>query len=251
MKIKSIIAATFVILGFTMTSCEYDNYDAPSYVFSGQLKCDGENFPFDSNRGLLRVFQKGYGKVDGGGTGIRTNDEGHYQQPFFDAEYKMTLVNKALPFELPDFESLGAGKGYDSITYHFNSNVTQDFEVRPYYKLKNLNAELKNGNIVATFNIEKMTNTVKAAPKIVKTRIWLSTSSLVNSGIKCTRSSDVEYIDDTTLQVYIPLSEYRKKENFIDNYRTYAFYRVAIELEGMNEYFLFSTIKKIENLPVE
>ena len=62
MKIKSIIAATFVILGFTMTSCEYDNYDAPSYVFSGQLKCDGENFPFDSNRGLLRVFQKGYGK---------------------------------------------------------------------------------------------------------------------------------------------------------------------------------------------
>ena len=52
MKIKSIIAATFVILGFTMTSCEYDNYDAPSYVFSGQLKCDGENFPFDSNRGL-------------------------------------------------------------------------------------------------------------------------------------------------------------------------------------------------------
>ena len=58
MKIKSIIAATFVILGFTMTSCEYDNYDAPSYVFSGQLKCDGENFPFDSNRGLLRVFQK-------------------------------------------------------------------------------------------------------------------------------------------------------------------------------------------------
>ena len=74
MKIKSIIAATFVILGFTMTSCEYDNYDAPSYVFSGQLKCDGENFPFDSNRGLLRVFQKGYGKVDGGGTGIRTNN---------------------------------------------------------------------------------------------------------------------------------------------------------------------------------
>jgi len=51
--------------------------------------------------------------------------------------------------------------------------------------------------------------------------------------------------------VYIPLSEYRKKENFVDNYRTYAFYRVAIELEGMEEYFLFSTIKKIENLPVE
>lgn len=251
MKLKSIITAAFVVLGFVMVSCEYDNYDAPSYLFSGQLKCDGENFPFDSNLGLLRVYQQGYGKVDGGGTGIRVDDEGHYQQLFFDAEYKMTVVNESLPFELPDFESLGEGKGYDSIPYHFKSNVTRDFEVRPYYKLKNLNAELKNGNIVATFNIEKMTNTQKEAPNIVKTRIWLSTTSLVNSGITCTRSSDVEYLDDTTLQVYIPLSEYRKKEHFIDNYRTYAFYRVAIELEGMNKYFLFSPIKKIENLPVD
>lgn len=251
MKLKSIIAAMLVLLGFAATSCEYDNYEAPSYLFSGQLKCDGENFPYDSSKPLLKVFQRGYGKVDGGGTDIRTNDEGHYQQLFFDAEYKMTLVNEALPFELPDFESLGAGKGYDSITYHFNSNVAKDFEVRPYYKLKNLKAELKNGNIVATFNIEKMTNTLKPAPGIVKTRIWLSTSTLVNSGIRCTRSTDPEYIDDNTLQVYIPLAEYRKKENFIDNYRTYAFYRVAIELEGMNKYFLFSTIGKIENLPVE
>ena len=29
------------------------------------------------------------------------------------------------------------------------------------------------------------------------------------------------------------------------------FYRVAIELEGMNQYFLFSRTQKIENLPVE
>lgn len=48
----------------------------------------------------------------------------------------MTLVNESLPFEFPDFESLGEGKGYDSIPYHFKSNVTRDFEVRPYYKLK-------------------------------------------------------------------------------------------------------------------
>lgn len=32
----------------------------------------------------------------------------------------MTLVNESLPFEFPDFESLGEGKGYDSIPYHLN-----------------------------------------------------------------------------------------------------------------------------------
>lgn len=251
MKLKYILAIVSLLAEFCMTSCEYDNYEAPTYLFSGQLKCDGENFPFDANKSLLRVYQRGYGKVDGGGTGIRIDEEGHYQQLFFNAEYKLTLDNKSFPFELPDFESLGAGKGFDSITYRMNSNVTKDFEVRPYYKLKHLKAALKNGHIVATFTIEKMTNTVKAAPKIVKTRIYVSTSSLVNSGIKCMRANDVEYIDDTTLETSIPLSEYRKKENFPNNFRTYAFYRIALELEGMNEYFLFSPIQKIENLPLE
>lgn len=249
--LNKIARITVAALCLFLTSCEYDNYDAPSYTFSGNLICDGENFPYDSNMGLLRVYQSGYGKVDGGGVGIRTDDNGHFQQLFFNADYKMTLVNESLPFELPDFPSLGQGKGYDSLSFHFDSDVSRDFEVRPYYKISNLNAELKNGNIVATFDVTKMTNTVKSAPAIVKTRIWLSTSTLVNSGISCTRSSDVEYLDDNTLQVYIPLSEYRRKEYYVNNFRTYAFYRVAIELEGMNRYFLFSKVGKIENLPVE
>ncbi|MCD8262597.1 MAG: DUF3823 domain-containing protein [Bacteroides sp.] len=60
------------------SSCEYDNYDAPSYVFKGRLVCDGENFPFDSNRTIFNFVQQGYGKADGG-TEMRINDEGHYQ----------------------------------------------------------------------------------------------------------------------------------------------------------------------------
>lgn len=249
MKLKYIIAAACVALGLSVTSCEYDNYEEPSYMFSGQLKCDGESFSYDASAALFRVFQRGYGKVDGGGTGIRIDEEGRYQQLLFNSEYKLTLVNKALPFELPEFESLGAGKGYDSITYNISSNVQQDFEIRPYYKLKNLKAELKNNNIVATFNIEKMTNTTKSAPKIVKTRIYVSTASLVNSGIKCNRANEVKYLDENTLETSIPVADYYEKENFTDNYRTYAFLRVAIELEGMSEYFLFSPILKIEGLP--
>ena len=55
MKLKSIITAAFVVLGFVMVSCEYDNYDAPSCLFSGQLKCDGENFHF-LFYGMLSTF---------------------------------------------------------------------------------------------------------------------------------------------------------------------------------------------------
>lgn len=122
--------------------------------------------------------------------------------------------------------------------------------MRPYYKLSNLNAKLENGNIVATFNVVKMTNTSKKAPRIKKTYIYLGTSKLVNGNNRCQKQGDPEYLDETSMETYIPLSEYRKKENYPNNFRTYAFYRVAVELEGIPDYFLFSDTKKIENLPL-
>ncbi|WP_455584734.1 DUF3823 domain-containing protein [Bacteroides sp.] len=250
MKIRNILLLACVTMGTVLASCEYDNYEAPSRLFSGQLKCDGENFPYDSNRDLFRFLQSGFGKVDGG-TGMRVDDDGHYQQLLFNDDYKLTLVNQQLPFEIPELGIFKAGIGYDSIAYHIQSDVVKDFEVKPFYKISNLNAELSGNKIVATFDVTKMTNTVKEPPRIKRTYIYLSTSKLVNSNIKCQKLTLISATDPTTLQASIPLAEYRKKQYYPNNFRTYAFYRVAIELDGIPDYYLFSEVKKIENLPVE
>ena len=54
-----------VMLGFT--ACEFDNYDAPSYEFNGQLVTDdGQPFLFDANKTLFKFYQTGFGKDDPG-----------------------------------------------------------------------------------------------------------------------------------------------------------------------------------------
>lgn len=252
MKLKYILLFTIVSI-LTLSSCEYDNYDAPDSEFKGQLLCDGKPFLADANRSIFKFFQSGFGKEDTGIDMHITND-GKFQQTLFSGQdYKLTLVNKPLPFELPDFPSKGFGLGYDSIRYHMNGGVIQNFEILPYYKITNLAAQLsENGkNIVATFDVVKMTNTEKEAPAIKSAKIYLGTSVIVDSGIACLRSTSVKDPEATTISVSIPLAYYRDKKYYVNNFRTYAYYRVAIELDGIPDYYLFSEIKKIEGLPVE
>lgn len=250
MKTKQILAGIAFLAATALTSCEYDNYEAPSHTYAGQLVCDGENFPFDSNRTIFNFLQYGYGKVDGG-TEMRITDEGQYRQLLFDADYKLTLVNKKLPFELPDFESLGDGLGYDSIHYSVQSDIKQNFTVIPYYKISGLQARLEGENIVAGFTVAKTTGTSKPAPAIKKVYIYLSTGNIVNSWNKCQRSEEVHAAGSAPFTISIPLSMYREKQYYINNFRTYAYYRVAVELEGIPDYYLFSTIGRIDNLPVK
>lgn len=252
MKLKYILLFAIISM-LTLTSCEYDNYKAPDCEFKGQLMCDGKPFLADGNRILFKFFQTGFGKVDGGMNMHLMNDGSFRQMLFPDQDYKLTLINKPLPYELPDFPSKGPGLGYDTLRYHMNGNVMQNFEVLPYYKISNLSAQLSEDgkNIVATFDVTKMTNTVKEAPNIKSAKIYLGTSVIVDSGNACMRSAAVKNQSAITLSVSIPLSMYRDKKYYINNFRTYAYYRVAIELVGVPDYFLFSETQKIEGLPVK
>lgn len=241
MKIKNIISLAFVMMGFVVTSCEYDNYDAPSYRFSGQLTCDGENFEFDANKSIFRLAQEGYGKPDLG-IDMRTDDNGRFQQLLFKAPYKLTLANNPYPFDVEGFSSLGTGLGYDSIQYDISSNIVRNFEVTPYYKLSNLTVALDGKKIVAKFSVTKNKDT---APIVKRAYIYLGTASLVNSNNKCQSSTKTSA---TEISVSIPLASYR--QDYVNNFREYAYCRVAVELDGIPDFYLFSKTMRIDGLPV-
>ncbi len=46
-----------------------------------------------------------------------------------------------------------------------------------------------------------------------------------------------------------PVATYQN--GYVNNFRDYAFCRVAIELENIPNYYLFTEVKKIEGLPVK
>lgn len=234
------------MMGLIVTSCEYDNYEAPSYLFSGQLTCDGEDFQFDANKNIFKLFQEGYGKTDLG-IDMRTNNDGHFQQLLFNSQYKLTLANNPYPFEIEEFQSLGTGLGYDSIKYDITSNMTKNFEVKPYYKIKDFTLSFDGKNFIAKFNIDK--NSGKTIPNVIRAYLFVGTSNIVNSGTLCSKSVTVKADNQTSAEVSTRLSDYRKK--YVNNFRDYAYCRVAIELDGIPDYYLFSEIKRIEGLPME
>mgnify|MGYP001500468197 CR=1 FL=1 len=242
----------FLFFGLLCTSCEYDNYEAPGLVFSGNLTYNGNSFYFDGNpnRNVLLLIQKGFGKVDIG-TAVRIDENGKFNQLLFPGEYWLTLSNNPYPFEFKDFKSLGAGLGYDSIHFTLNKNLTQNFEMLPYYEIKNLKTSISDGNINVTFDVAKVEGTLNPAPKIVRARCFVSTSSLVTSSTLCTKSKIVSITNNATVTLSVSIADGANsyRNIYINNFRNYAFLRVALELNGIPDYYLFSETVKVENLP--
>lgn len=247
---KNIIYLSLMFVALSLFSCEYDNYDAPSLTFSGKLKCEGEDVLFDgaSGRGLLKVFQKGFGKVDVG-TPVYVNGDGIFNQLLFAGEYWLTPDNHQYPFEFKQFKSLGNGLGYDSIYIDLKSSLNMDIEVVPYYSLRDFDVSLENDQLVMKFKVEKNTATDMPAPAITKVRGYVGTSSIVNSETTCAASADINVSGDAELSIEIPLDTYRA--SYVNNFRTYAYCRVAVELENIPDYYLFSEVKEITGLPEE
>lgn len=247
---KKILFLSFVLIAFIFTSCEYDNYDAPSLSISGNLTCNGKNMPFDGNagRGLLKVVQTGYGKVDGG-TGIQVGTDGAFTQLLFPGEYWLTPYNNQYPFEFEQFENLGAGLGYDSIHIDLKKNLEMNIEVIPYYEIKDYTPSLQGTDMVMKFKVAKSTGTKKSAPAIKRVRFYVSTSNIVSTFTTCNVVKDINVAQDAELEISMPVTTYQN--GYVNNFRSYAFCRVAIELENIPNYYLFSEVKKLEGLPVK
>lgn len=252
MKNKIFYVIAVVALALTVASCntEYDNYDAPSIVFEGQLKdVEGDNFQFDASKDLFVFYQSGYGKTDVG-TAMNTDNDGKFRQLLFTGDYTLTLKNNKYPFTIDEFPTNSDGQGFDSIQYHISKDVMTNFTVRPFYKVTNLdavyNAETKQ--IEATFTVKRL---VDDAPALKRAYLYLGTSVNVNSANKCTRLTTLHPTseEEQTFTAKIPVSYYRNKNyGMINNFRTYAYYRIGLMVNGYNDYYLFSETKKIEGL---
>lgn len=250
---KNIKFLSILLLICLLSSCEYDNFEAPDIVFSGNLVTNGKTFFYDGNssRPVIKLVQKGFGKVDDG-TNVRIDEEGKFQQLLFEGDYWMTLNNTKYPFELVDFNSLGAGLGYDSIQMHISKSVQKDLEVKPYFTISNFTASIENDNIVLRADVAVNPDTREPAPRVIFARGFVSTSNKVNSQTVCTRSQRAIITETGSVQVSIPIHNnvIAYREIYINNFRDYAYCRIALELDKISNYYLFSKTVKIEGVPL-
>lgn len=246
---KKIIFISIALLSILFASCEYDNYDAPSLSLNGNVVYKGKSLQWDGSaaRTILRVYQQGFGKVDGG-TFIQVKDDGSFNQLLFNDEYWLTPYNNQFPFEFSQFK-YKSGTGYDSIHIDMKKDLKMDIEVTPYYELSNFAVSLQGNDIMMKFNVSKVSGTHNPVPAIKNVRAYVSTTTIVNSATTCAVTKAVNTSADGELEVSIPITNYQN--GYVNNFRSYAFCRVAIELEDIPNYYLFSEVKKLEGLPVK
>ena len=225
-------------LALCLTACEYDNYDGPECRFTGHVTYQGKPYVFDGNKGVLKAVQKGFGKNDGG-TSIRINEDGTFAQLLFAGDYYLTLDNRQYPFQFADFNSLGAGIGYDTIP----DSVGFD-------PLDEESTELKVTVRIRRNPDERLPETL---PMVTRVFTYVGINQHVNSATTLTKASrPLKVSDEVTVSMRVDLSKYRDATYYVNNYRDYLYFRVAVELDATyvaSGYYLLSDLYRVDNVP--
>lgn len=238
-----------LVFGLLAASCKYDNYDAPQVEFSGQLLYNGKPFLFDGRSDgdlskIIQLSQYGFGKT-GNPITAQVDATGRFKQLLFTGDYHITVRNTPYPFTLADWPR-NAGNRYDTIHVNISHNYRMDVKVVPYYEIKDVTSKVSGTDLVITFKINKLQD----GASLVNARAFANTAELVNSGVRMSAVKSLTGVDMAQpVEIRLSLIDYRNK--FINNFRDYIYFRVALETNISNAYFLWSETQQATGLPVK
>lgn len=144
-----------------MTSCmEVDNFDAPSSRFTGRIidKTTGENILADQGECRIRLYEKSF-SLNPGAQDIPLKQDGTFNNTkLFSGTYDV----------IPE----GAWWPCDTARVGIGGTVTQNFEVTPYLKMVDFNAELAGTQL--TMSCRFTVPVADGLPNITEVRPFLS-----------------------------------------------------------------------------
>ncbi|MDR2805964.1 MAG: DUF3823 domain-containing protein [Dysgonamonadaceae bacterium] len=247
----------FIFIALLFGACEFDNFNEPEIGLTGKLKFE-EQFLNTRQNVLFRLYQykeDGYLAANERPIEIRVDQEGKYNALLFPGRYKMTVnpesgVNYVHKWK--DFPTNESGE-LDTLYFDISKNKTLDFEVIPYYKIKDFEAKFERDSVVAHFNIEKLTviddNRITGFRNV---SLFLSPTMHVNNDTPVSfakRVSDVKPGQD--IEIVAPLNTYYSNSFYKNNFRTYVYVRLGISLRVSAQEFIYSKVIKVEGIPQE
>lgn len=242
------ISGIFLII-FSLASCKYDNYMSPEIEFSGRLLYNGQPFLFDGRPDgdlskIVQFTQYDFGK-SGNPITAHVKEDGSFKQLLFPGAYHITMRNTPYPFIFEDWPR-NAGNQYDTIHMNINGPQTMDVKVIPYFEVADITHKISGTDLVINFRINK----IRDGARLMNARAFANTAELVNSGVRMSAVKSLNGVDISQLvEIKLSLIDYRNK--FINNLRDYLFYRVALETDLSNSYFLWSSTYEATGLPLK
>ena len=236
MKIRTIYIWVLAIMAL-LSACTLDNYDPPGSTLSGKIVYKGEPIQLEYEKVPFRLFQDGFGKKGGSIDGTIQPD-GTYSMLLFDGTYKFVISTGQGPF----IWKQNAGKP-DTISVNLKGSATMDFEVTPYYMIREPKLTLSPGDSIVTaqFKAEKII-TDASGKKIERVNIYVNKTQFVSSigdqKIAESQLAGAAIVDPNgiALKVKVPKLPVNQK---------YFFARVGLKIEGVED-MIFSPVQKLQ-----
>jgi hypothetical protein len=222
-------------LAATMFSCDKkDNYDPPSSSLTGHLLYQGDTIYVERNAVHFQIYQYGFGRVGQISPDETFAQDGSYSALLFPGDYKITIPNGDGPFIWKQTAS-GAP---DSLSVTVSGNQAADFEVTPYYMIRNAQITGGSSNVTASCKLEKIINDVNAKD-VEYVALYVNNTQFV-SGINNVASSSIagaDISDANNVQLTAQIPTLVPSQN-------YVFARIGLKIVDVED-LIFSPLIKI------
>ncbi|MEQ9443188.1 MAG: DUF3823 domain-containing protein [Cyclobacteriaceae bacterium] len=221
-----------IALSTAMMSCAKDNYEPPSSLLSGRITYQGNPLNFEYNRVSYELYQDGFGKT--GPLSSTFTPEGEFSHLLFNGTYKMVVPNGQGPFlwgaeaDMPD-----------TVNITVSGNTEMDFEVIPYWMIRNPQLSGSGSEVTGTFALEQIVTDANARD-IESVTLYVSKTMFANSQTNVVTNAmeggAITDMGNVMLQATVP--------DLVPT-QNYVFASIGVKLAGVDD-LIFSPTQKID-----
>jgi len=216
----------------SLVSCNYDNYEEPSFQLDGRIVYQGEPIGVSYNDVYIELWESGWQRL--GNIGVAVDQDGSYSSLLFKGDYKMIIPNNQGPFR----KITNDQSGNDTIPVNLTGSRTMDIEVMPYYMIRNTNISSGNSQVTATFDLEQII-TGDDAKDIQEVFLYVSKTSFVDNRTSIANTTiGVEDLELSSISLAVTIPEIVPTQNYV-----YA--RIGVRIDGVED-MIFSEIVKVD-----
>ncbi|MDO1512177.1 DUF3823 domain-containing protein [Maribacter confluentis] len=224
-KIYFLLLGTFLLV----TSCELDNFDEPDAILTGNIVFNGEPIPVARNQVRFELWQSGYGTpapID-----VAVAQDGSFSSRLFSGNYKLAFLASEGPFIAPT----------DTIFFNLNGNTTRDFEVNPYFMIRNPQFSHASNIVSASCSLEQIV-TGADARNVERVTLVINRTQFVDAnsggeGSIAQVDGDISDLNNISMSVEIPTDETKPDQNYI-------FARIGVKLQGVED-MIYTQVEKL------
>lgn len=245
-SIKSILL--FLVAGLLVTSCEFDNYDAPSVTFKGALLYNNvdtiyvqqsANNDINGASVYFNMYEPGAGYSKWKSTPIRVvvGSDGTFSSMLFADNYKLVMPKGNGPYMAST----------DTTEVKLTGNQTLNIPVTPYYLVRNFTPTLNASDsiVTASFKIDQIINDANAKT-IGSVILYINRTIIVDGGNNLSNVSIAggSITDPANMVLKAKLPNLAKIGGIgISTNQKQFFVRVGVRINGSSE--IFSPVKVV------